>query len=97
MATRKKYTKKKERSPRVVTLLRYVGANVRRLREIRGWTQTALGDASGHIKRYIQLPETGEANLTVRSLIDIADALGVAPDDLFAAAKFEEDLPPPKK
>lgn len=72
------------------TLLRYIGANIRRLRIERGWTQQELAQATGLKERYVQVLETGSANPTVKVVIAAAHALGVAPTDLFAPAK----LPP---
>jgi transcriptional regulator with XRE-family HTH domain len=71
------------------TVLSYIGANVRRLRVERGWTQVELAKAAGLKERYVQILETGAANPTVKVLIDVAAALGVAPTDLFAEAKLE--------
>jgi transcriptional regulator with XRE-family HTH domain len=71
----------------IATTLRYVGANVRRLRIERGLTQTALAKATGLKVRYVQILETGTGNPTVKVLLAIADALGAAPADFFEAAK----------
>lgn len=82
-------------------ILRYIGANVYRLRLARGWTQRELAEAThDEVKeRYIQTLETGEANPTVRVLIVIANALGVPPADLFSPAKLGPRNPgrPPAK
>lgn len=78
------------RRPPPEVLLGYIGANVRRLRVARGMTQAELVKATGLKRRYVQVLETGEANPSVRVLIDVAHALGVAPADLFATAKLEE-------
>lgn len=84
----------KSANNRIETVLGYVGANVRRLRIERGWTQKELADATVDVReRYIQSLETSAANPTLRVLIDVADALGVSPSDLFAEAKLEERLP----
>ena len=72
------------------TILRYIGANVRRLRVVRGWTQIELAKASKLKERYVQVLETGTANPTIKVLIAVADALGVAPTDLFVVAKLEQ-------
>ena len=74
-------------------VLRYIGANVRRLRIARGWTQIELAKATGLKERYVQVLETGTANPTVKVLIDVADALGVAPAELFVEAKAEPRRP----
>jgi transcriptional regulator with XRE-family HTH domain len=80
-------------SSRIETLLRYIGANVRRRRVDRGWTQIELAKAAGLKERYVQVLESGKANPTVKVLIEVADALGVAPAELFAEAKAEPRRP----
>ena len=70
-------------------ILQYIGANVRRLRLARGWTQTELAAASGLKERWVQTLETGTANPTVKVLMAVADALDVPTADLFAEAKPE--------
>ena len=71
------------------TILQYIGANVRRLRVARGWTQIELATASDLKERYVQLLETGTANPTVKVLLAVAEALEVAPAELFVEAKAE--------
>ena len=79
----------KSTSTRLKTILRYIAANVYRLRVDRGWTQKQLAEESELNDRYVQVLETGKANPTVQVLVAIADALGVAPTDLFLPAKLE--------
>ena len=72
----------------------YIGANVRRLRLARGWTQVELAAAAeGVEERYVQKLESGKANPTVKVVIAVADALGVSPLDLFAPATPETRPP----
>jgi transcriptional regulator with XRE-family HTH domain len=80
-------------SPGTQKILNYIGANVRRLRVARGWTQSELAAASGLKERYVQVLETGTANPTARVLVDVAGALSVAPADLFEATKSETRRP----
>ena len=82
-----------ERSPRLKTVLGYVGANVRRLRLDRGLTQRDLANGAGLKERYVQLLEAGKANPTVGVLLDVADILGASPSEFFAPAKSEQRLP----
>ena len=56
---------------------RQVGANVRRLREQRGWSQEALAFECGLHRTYVSGVERGVRNPTVLVLQDIATALGV--------------------
>ena len=71
------------------TILQSIGANVRRLRLERGWTQTELAEASELKERWVQTLETGTANPTIKVLVAVADALGVETADLLAPAKPE--------
>jgi transcriptional regulator with XRE-family HTH domain len=84
---------------RAETLLRYVGANVRRLREARDWTQKDLADKADVSWRSVQDLERGSGNPTLKLLIAVAQALRVDPADLFAATKVEKREPgrPPEK
>lgn len=88
------------KSSRVQTILRYIGANVRRLRVARGWKQVDLAKAVGLHESQIQKIEGGRANPSTTALITLADVLGIAPTDLFAPTKVEErpaGRPWPKK
>jgi transcriptional regulator with XRE-family HTH domain len=60
-------------------LLKTIGKNVKILREAHGYTQGNLAQASGLQRSYIGDIERGSRNLTVSSLSQIADALGVHP------------------
>jgi transcriptional regulator with XRE-family HTH domain len=61
---------------------RQVGANVRRLREARGWSQEQLAFESSLHRTYISGVERGVRNPTVVVLAEIAKALGVSPGQL---------------
>ncbi len=61
---------------------RQVGANVRKLRERRGWSQEVLAFESGLHRTYISGVERGVRNPTILVLQEIATALGVAPAKL---------------
>ena len=58
-------------------VLAHVAANVRRLRQARGMSQSALAAASGISRRMIVAVENDEANLSLSSLDRLAAALGV--------------------
>jgi len=64
---------------------RQVGANVRRLREERGWSQEALAFECGLHRTYISGVERGIRNPTVLVVQEIASALGVTPARLLEA------------
>ena len=65
-------------------LQRRVGANLRRLRVERGFSQEAFADRLGYHRTYVGGVERGERNLTLRTVERLAAALGVDPLDLFA-------------
>lgn len=65
----------------------YLAANVRRLRLRQGMTQEALAEAAGIDLTYLQRIERGTANPSIRRVVAVADALGVAPPRLFRKAK----------
>lgn len=56
-----------------------IGRNVRRLRVARGLTQEELSNRCDFDQRYISQVETGQRNLTVLSLYELAQALGTTP------------------
>jgi len=67
-------------------LLAGIGAEVRALRESRGWTQRTLAEASGLSGRYLAQLEAGQANVSVERLADLAEALEVELTSLFEHA-----------
>ncbi len=54
-----------------------VGRHVRELRTVRGWTIATVAKRSGRALRLVAFIEAGEANPTLRSLEDLANAFGV--------------------
>lgn len=56
-----------------------IGRNVRRFRAAKGWTQEELSNRCDFDQRYISQIETGQRNLTVLSLYELAQALGTTP------------------
>ncbi|MDI3284945.1 helix-turn-helix transcriptional regulator [Polyangium sp. 15x6] len=82
-----------DRSARVVEVLGYIGANVRRLRLSRGFTQEQLAEASELDLRFLQRVERGQTNVGVAVVVALADALGVPPAKLFRKATLPEAKP----
>jgi len=74
-------------SLRARELMLQLGGNVQRLRLKRGWTQEYLAELAGLDLSYTQRVERGEINLTLSSLANFADALGVQPGLLVRAGK----------
>lgn len=61
-----------------------LGAQIRKLRKEREWSQEDLAAASGLHWTYIGQVERGERNLTLQSLNAIAKALKTKLSELFA-------------
>lgn len=72
--------------PRYPELLESIAANVRRLREKRGWSQARLAEEIDVAERYVQKIEAGKVNLGVTTLVALADALDVTPGRLLRTA-----------
>jgi transcriptional regulator with XRE-family HTH domain len=66
-----------------VTTTTVVGANLRRLRKERGFSQTALSELSGVPQQTISELETGPRSPHQRTLTKLADALGVPMMELY--------------
>jgi transcriptional regulator with XRE-family HTH domain len=73
--------------------LKSLAANIRSLRERRGWTQEQLAETAGLAARYVQTLESPNANPRAVVLLAIADALGVDVGRLFKPAVFEAREP----
>ncbi len=73
-------------------LLKVIGKNVKLLRESRGYSQGDLAQVSGLQRGYIGDIERGSRNLTISSLSQIADALGVHPGILLFDQAFQKRL-----
>jgi transcriptional regulator with XRE-family HTH domain len=58
-----------------------VGRNMKRLREIRGWSQEELADQAGIHRTYVSGVERGVRNPTVTVLEKLAVALGATLPD----------------
>lgn len=69
-------------SKRLAQVLVYVGANVRRLRLLKGLTQAALSEAADLETRFVQQIEAAQTNITLATLVALADALNVEPQRL---------------
>lgn len=63
-------------------LLKRIGSNIKKYRELKGMTQEALAAKAGLAVRHIQKIEAGTVNLTMMTLGKISSALNVHPSDL---------------
>jgi transcriptional regulator with XRE-family HTH domain len=64
-------------------LLNQLGSRIREIRKTRKMTQDALADKCNFEKGNLSRIETGQTNLTMRSLLRISQALEVPIADLF--------------
>lgn len=69
------------------SLARSVGRRVAEVRAGRGITQEKLAEQMEVTVRYLQRIEAGEEKLTLRSLVTLANLLGVRPIDFFRTTK----------
>ena len=60
-----------------------VARNVKRLRQLKGWTQDDLAAQVGNTDRHVSQIERGETNLTLDYLAKIAGSLSADAADLF--------------
>jgi transcriptional regulator with XRE-family HTH domain len=63
-------------------IIRALGRRIAELRRRAGLTQAAFAERSGVSVKYVQRIEAGRENLTVRSLVSIAECLGTTPREL---------------
>lgn len=73
--------------------MRDVGRRISELRESRGWTQEHLAERAGFSAKYVQHVEGGSANLTIRSLVRLANLLRVPVSDLFEPPRSQRRRP----
>lgn len=71
----------RRRDPDLV--IRAVGRRVAEVRAERGLTQAAFAEACGLTTKHVQKIELGQLNLTIRSLVRLANHLGIDPGALF--------------
>lgn len=70
-------------------VLASLGKNLRKLREKNGWTLRDLADYSGIDNSKISKIEKGSVNITVITLIELSNALGVLPAELLGKPKHK--------
>ena len=68
-------------------VLRELGARTRALRVQRGWTLRQTAERAGLSARFLVQLESGRGNISVRRLVDVAEALGTTAADLLAAPR----------
>jgi transcriptional regulator with XRE-family HTH domain len=74
-------------SARVRAYLRFIGANLQRLRTRAKITQEEVAARTGLDVRFLRRLERGSVNIRFDTLVRVADALGVEPGVLLRRAK----------
>jgi transcriptional regulator with XRE-family HTH domain len=78
MAKMQEVSRRKTRQPDAVLF----GEIVRKLREERGWTQEQLAERAEMNASYLGFVERGDNVPTLTIIIQIAEGLGIVPDEL---------------
>lgn len=65
-------------------VLQELGKNIKRIRLLRGLSQEGLAEKLEKSINFISLLENGKTGLTVQTIIDICNVLGVDANELFA-------------
>lgn len=67
--------------------LALLASRVRRLRESRGWSRGELASRSGLSVRFLARIESGDGNVSLVRLVDLAEAFNTTPDALLRAPR----------
>jgi transcriptional regulator with XRE-family HTH domain len=76
-------------SPRFAAEVKALGERVRELREAREWTLERAAEAMNLDLKHLQKIEAGKLNVTLVTLVRIAEGLGESVSALFAPAKVK--------
>ena len=71
-------------------LARRIGTTIRKLREVKGWSQAELAEAVHLSTPYAALLDRGERLPSLPVLIRVADVLGITLDTLVGRSKVED-------
>ena len=74
-------------------LIQSVGVRLGEIRRQRGLTQQEVADRLALTMRYVQRVESGESNLTLRSMAEFANALRVPLEELFVPPESRKRRP----
>ncbi|MEE7505135.1 helix-turn-helix transcriptional regulator [Methylobacterium mesophilicum] len=70
-----------------------IGAQMRRARIARGFSQEQLAESAGIHRNYVGLIERGERNVKLSVVVDVAEALDITLAQLFADVPRRASLP----
>ena len=73
----------------VARLRQTLGANLRRLRLDRGWSQEELAHRAGLHRTYISSVERAQRNISIDQIERLVDAFGTLPSNLFVEAQSD--------
>lgn len=68
-------------------ILRLLAERIKALREARGWTQEQLAERAAMQRSYLGDLELGRRNPSVRTLVKVANAFGIAVPELFEGSR----------
>lgn len=80
-------------APRVRAYLKFIGANVQRLRVRKTLTQEAMAEATGLDVRFLRRVERGSVNVRFDTFVRLAEGLGVEPSALLRRTKASVPKP----
>jgi len=70
-------------------ILRLLAERIKTLRQARGWTQEQLAERAAMQRSYLADLELGRRNPSVRTLVKVANAFGIAVPELFETGRKE--------
>ena len=73
--------------------LQVIAENIKWFRKSKGLKQKELAEATGINLRYLQEYEAGKQNITIESILKIADALDISPCELNVLSRIILDTP----
>ena len=66
-----------------IDILETLGSNIRKIRLMKGFSQESLADTINKSVNFVSLVENGKTGLSVQTLIDFCNSLGVDMNTLF--------------
>lgn len=84
-------------NPTYRALVARLGANLRAMRQARGWTMEEAADRCGLLYPNYQPIESGRINVTATTLARLADGFGVDPGELLAIRDEAPPSSPPRR
>jgi len=82
---------------RIDNLQRSLGSRIRELRSEHGWTQEQFAEFCGMHRTYMGHVERGEKNVSLSTVLRVANALGVRISALFGREALPAQTPAPTK